>query len=308
MGEEVRSMMRACGRIVTCGAIAITLLVTVRLFRTDISVLEKLQVGLANIAMYALGIVLIGPDWIENGIRIIKTRRFTMKKAIKMAILNLIVIAADILVYSPGFVGLSMGTPLGTASFITGILASGVTVVYGNARILGLLSRDTVKIYRHTDFDDSKDYLETISNLDHTYVHSELDETVSQIERMQKKVGLIDTLLLQFFSKSELSYKNYRAVIDSVSKVFYGNVQNIINRVIIFDPDEYSTMGRMSESSGEHLQVIKDMLANNAEIISRLDNLLIEVSKLTDSRTAVENLPAIKDLEELINNTILYKR
>lgn len=229
-----------------------------------------------------------------------------MSKIVKLIILNTVISCASVIIYSPGFIGLRIGTPLSTAAFVTGILALIGILIYGNASILGLISRGPVKIYRHTDFNDAGDYLETIRNLDHDYVADELKQTTAQIERLKKKMELIDMVLLQFFSKTEMSYLNYKAVMESVAKVFYGNVQNIINRVIIFDPEEYAEQGEKSESSEEHLNVIHEMLNKNAKIIDKMDNLLIEVSRLTDSKTALENLPAIKDLEELIGNTKLY--
>ena len=233
-----------------------------------------------------------------------------MKKNIYVIFIDIAIVLFAVYFYSPGFIGLSItsGNLITTVNAVAVfVLLAGIFVLL-NMKVLNIGQKaKAVKIYKQEDFDDTKDYLSIIEKLDHRYLGKELNEVVKQIERFTKKVRTIDVILLQFFDKEEMSYKSYVGTIGNVGKVFYGQVQNIINRVIIFDAEEYAESSGESQSCREHRQFVDTMIDSNNALIDKVDRLLIEVSKLTDAQTSLDDLPAMHDLEDLINNTKYYK-
>lgn len=228
-------------------------------------------------------------------------------KVLKLCIFNVVIAIVSVLLYSPGFVGLSIfGSALSTAMCVSAGVAILLTLIYGNAKLLGISKKSTLRIYKQDDFQNYDDYAEVLSAIDKKVFDREVTTMLSLIDRLNRKVKMIDVILLQLFDSEEMSYKNYRHVIGSISSVFYGNVQSLINRVNIFDEEEYAK-NKESKSSIDHIESVHRMLNDNAAIVKKVDSLLAEVGKLTESGTSLDRLPAMLDLEDLISNTKLYK-
>ena len=65
-----------------------------------------------------------------------------------------------------------------------------------------------------------------------------------QMENWEKKKGMVKDLLLQKFSSTELSYGKFSTVIEELEKVFYMNIRSIINKINIFDQEDYDELKR----------------------------------------------------------------
>ena len=58
----------------------------------------------------------------------------------------------------------------------------------------------------------------------------------------------------------------------------------------------------------EHITAVKNIVVDNENILFKLDNLLLEISKLDESsKESIEELPAIVEMNELISQTKYYK-
>jgi len=137
---------------------------------------------------------------------------------------------------------------------------------------------------------------------------------------MQKKKVLIKDILLQKFSDNEMSYGKFAVTVDSAEKVMCANIKSILNKICAFDEEEYNEI-KYGKSSlrqsianekmaiyNEYIEFIAQAVDGNEEILLRLDKLLLEISKFnTISSSELENLGAMRELDDLIRDTKWYR-
>ena len=110
--------------------------------------------------------------------------------------------------------------------------------------------------------------------------------------------------------------------ISEVVDVFYLNIKSVINKINIFDQEEYEKVkkdikrgkisGNIAEEKNdmyeEYITFVKDSVEDNEEILLKLDKVLLELSKFNSLDDGeLENMNAIKDVDELISKINLYK-
>ncbi len=231
-----------------------------------------------------------------------------MKNYIKVAIIDVVVAIGCVILFSPGFVGLWFNDSIIwniVLAFM--MLFMFVAVVAVNAYFIMGKSGMHGKITKESDYEDEDDYRQILSDIDSPVFKSYAQTALKQMTRLQKKVYMIKVILGQFFDENEMSYKNFMIVLSSVTKAYYDNLRSMINRINIFDYDEWRTLGDKSLSCRNHIEVVGSVVGINDAIVAKVDQLLLEVSKLTDSNVKLDKMPAILDLEELIANTKYYK-
>lgn len=236
-----------------------------------------------------------------------------MKKIIKLICLNVGIIIATIVSFSPGLAGLTFSLyNAGKTAIATGVSIF-LIGMFGYGNYFLICGKSTLKIFKQQDFKNIDDYVETLEHLEKKCFENQIKLTIAQVSRLNKKIDTLKTLLGQFFTPGEMSYKSFMGVVSSVTRLFFDNVQNIINRIMIFDYDDYKAytnkdpLNRVPAVYQEHITFVTDTIAKNNEIIDKMDGLLLEVAKLTDVNTDVASLPAMKELEHLIENTQYYK-
>jgi hypothetical protein len=119
-----------------------------------------------------------------------------------------------------------------------------------------------------------------------------------------------------------MSYSKFQGAVEEVERLFYINVRSIINRLNGFDQEEYDRIkkgaGEMEFSQeflqsklsvyNEYISFVKASIEDNEEILLKLDKLLLETSKLDSLEEGeIENMSAMKEIDELINKVKLYK-
>ncbi len=143
----------------------------------------------------------------------------------------------------------------------------------------------------------------------------DLRELNTQIQRMDKKSSQIDDALRSYFGGSKISYEKFASTVEGVKKIFYSNVQAIINRINIFDEAGYEQLfARHREHTPDiepynrSLRFVENRLEENEEILKKLDALLLEVTRLSENTVPVEELPEMKELSDLTKLTMRYKQ
>lgn len=235
------------------------------------------------------------------------------KKIIQLICINIGVGIGAVVAFSPGLIGLTFSLYNAAQTAI----ATGVSILlvgvfgYGNYSLL--IGKSELRVYKQNDFKDIGDYIETLNKLEEKCFPNQIKLTIKQIGRMEKKIETLKTLLGQFFTPGDMSYNTFMNVVSSVTNIFFGNVQNIINRIMIFDIDDFK-LKKDNDSAGcvpsayqAQIDFIQATVEKNDEIIDKLDGLLLEVTELSDVNTDVSSLTAMKELERLINNTQYYK-
>lgn len=244
------------------------------------------------------------------------------KKITELAGLNGGIAAVNVIAFSKGLLGLSLfsGNIITTALSLTTLGMSTLAFFYGNYKII--TAPEKIAVYNEENLIEEQDYVQALKeNQSKKLFADDIELAISQIERLKQKNEMLDTLLTQEFSSTEMSYARFKQIITSVIDLFYSNVRSIINRLTIFDYSEYTNvksgklrgltkeqMDAKLKMFDEHVAYINNKIDNNENILLKLDSLLLEVSKLEEvSESEIENLEAIKNINDLIEQTKLYK-
>ena len=235
--------------------------------------------------------------------------------------LNIAIVMLNIIIFSPGLFNIKIDfiNIFQTSIGITIIIMSFIIFIIGNYKIL-IKEDNEIDISK---LDDSEDYIEALKDNSSKRVFSkDIDILLEQIERMDKKQEKIDDILLQKFTVNEMSYIKFKKTITEVRDVFYINIKSVINKINIFDEQEYEKIkkdikngklnGKIEEQKkdmfDEYIFFVKDSIEDNEEILLKLDKFLFELSKFNSLEDGeLENMSAIKDVDELINKIKFYK-
>ena len=235
--------------------------------------------------------------------------------------LNIAIVMLNIIIFSPGLFNIKIDfiNIFQTSIGITIIIMSFIIFIIGNYKIL-IKEDNEIDISK---LDDSEDYIEALKENSSKRVFSkDIDILLEQIERMDKKQEKIDDILLQKFTVNEMSYIKFKKTITEVRDVFYINIKSVINKINIFDEQEYEKIkkdikngklnGKIEEQKkdmfDEYVFFVKDSIDDNEEILLKLDKFLFELSKFNSLEDGeLENMSAIKDVDELINKIKFYK-
>ncbi len=165
-------------------------------------------------------------------------------------------------------------------------------------------------------------YLEILNkSAENPVFRSEINTTREHIEQIQSRLQKIQAILSQHFTPREMTYKRFSGVVEEAATQFYANVKTMMKRINLFDTKDYLKVSdgnsNLSVSARqermriytEHIKYVKKLVDANENIISKLDGLLLELTKLDDfSEEALNNNPAVNELTDLIDQTRFYKQ
>lgn len=246
---------------------------------------------------------------------------FDNKKIIKMLGLNFGIALADIVIFSPGLIGIKlMGGSIFASAFGAAVIFLSLgSFVYGNYKIL----TGSQKVIQTSLIKTKDDYIAALRQHKHKEAFEPaIDVVITQIERFEKKKETIFDILIQRFNIEELSYKKFQAIVLEVENIFFVVIKSILNRLNAFDENDYSNIknqhSKMDFSKefindkiqvyNEYISFVKNAAEDNEQIILKLDKLLFEISKLESIEDGeIENMEGIKEIDELIKQTKFYK-
>ena len=240
------------------------------------------------------------------------------KKKLWLLLLNGIIIAINILVFSNAFLGFSLfkGTILSIGISWVTILASIIAFFRGNLKIL---KNNEILSLTH----DIKTLDDCISVFEEAIYNGDvfdenIKKNVEQIKRFSRKNNTIKDILLQKFSKDEMTYKKFSDVLKEVEKVII-NMCSILNKISAFDMQEYENIinNKIDKRTipkekldiyDKYIKFVNDATNINEEILLKLDKMILEISQYnTIDGGDIKNMPAMVEMEELIKNAKLYK-
>ncbi|WP_028550299.1 hypothetical protein [Paenibacillus sp. UNC451MF] len=241
-------------------------------------------------------------------------------KYIKLMGLIISVVVVNILVLSPGFIGVKIGgSPLETAVGVTVLFASVLVLLYGSYALLfktpAALPVKQIKTY--------EDYVEALTHYRKVKVlESDITLALRQLERIRKKKDTLLEILNQRFESTELSYIKFTSVTQEVEKLFYLNLRSVLNRLHVFDEAEYESVIVQKSTQlspkilqertivyNEYMNFIKNSLSTNEEILLKLDKLILEISRLDSLEPGdIEAMPCMQEIDSLIKQTKHYKQ
>jgi hypothetical protein len=244
----------------------------------------------------------------------------TGSKYIKLIGLIFGVVVLNIVVLSPGFIGVEIGgSALTTAIGVTMLSASALGLLYGSYTLM--LKVPVVlpvkQIKTHEDYVEALTRYRRVKALE-----EDITLALEQLGRMKKKKETLLNVLNERFETTELSYKKFASVTQEVEKLFYLNVRSILNRLNVFDESEFEMVRSQKPTKfspellqektnvyNEYLSFVKNSLGTNEEILLKLDKLLLEISRLDSFEPGdIENMPCMQEIDSLIKQTKLYKQ
>ena len=243
------------------------------------------------------------------------------KKLRQLILLNLSIVIINILVFSNAFLGLSFlsGTVLGMSVAWFTALSTGTAFLAGNINLLKKTETHKLIAQNVNSLDDCVAiFEEAIKNGD--VFDNDILKNLDQIKRFKKKQRTIKDILLQKFAVNELTYQKFSSVLSEVENVVYMNMRSILNKIAAFDVEEYEAIQKKGFSKSEvseekmniyneYINFVKNATKVNEEILLKMDKMLFEISKYNslDDGRSIDELPAIKEMDELIENTKLYR-
>jgi hypothetical protein len=235
-------------------------------------------------------------------------------KLTKILAFNIIIAVINIVVFSPGIIGLRIGGPdiLSTAFGLTVIIMSIIIFFLGNFNIL----KSKEETSALSDISTTEDYITALRKNKFKGPFNEIiDIIIGQIERLPKKKAAITDILNEKYSKVEISYQRFQSSLSDVEYIFFNNVKSIINRINTFDENDYKELSDRNYSKqfsqpfiqsklqiyNEYIAFVNKATEDNEKILLKLDKLLFELSRLDYiDEGQIENLPEIKEIDALI--------
>ncbi|PRX70648.1 hypothetical protein B0G52_11114 [Cohnella sp. SGD-V74] len=241
-------------------------------------------------------------------------------KLIKLLALVAAVSILNVVVLSPGLVGVGFGeSALETAIGVTLPLASVVALLLGSYAILHKPQEPTPPLRQ---LQSREDFAAALSRYKRVrLLEEDIEHAVEQLDRIRKKKETLLQVLSQRFQPEELSYSKFASAIAGAESLFYRNVRSVLNRLQAFDESEFESLGsrraaRMprellqmrAEMLNEFLGFVKYSIGMNEEILLKLDRLLLEITRLDAFEPGdIEEMPCMKEIDALIRQTKHYR-
>lgn len=242
------------------------------------------------------------------------------KKIFQLILLNLLIIIANVSVFSKAFLGFSLlvGSALSMSVAWFTLLGSISSFAYFNRKIL--LPKNTYSIISQkiNSLDDCVEVFEKAIDNGDTF-DNDILKNLSQIKRFKRKMNTIKEILQQKFSVEEITYQKFDNTLNELEEILYMNMKSILNRIAAFDIEEYENLQKRdfppNEVSEEKMDIYRDYILfvrnatkTNEDILLKLDKIILELSRNNALEgEQIRELPAITEIDELIKNVKLYK-
>ena len=237
-----------------------------------------------------------------------------MKRKTKLILTNSLIAATAIVCYSPGLLALS---PLdasvlraGSSLFVGFLLLTGLG--YGNYKILNEDPRELLG-----EIEDEPD-LKTISDVLKSYEGGKFfgpaAKTVSeQIKRFDKALDRAKQEVFRRFPKGSMAREKYMSVLNAAQTTVFKNIITMVNRMKLFDEDEYERLMHYREDNipddiqekqldiyKQNMSLTEEAISKNETMILRLDTLSVEISKTGPDDSSETILDEIDNLTKEI--------
>ena len=246
-----------------------------------------------------------------------------MNKMWKLLIFNSVFACACIFLFSPGYAALSPASDMAykVILFFVAVLGLFAVFIYVNSAILsGTKRQKKIKLVNQEQLETPKDYIRALQSYQYKKdFEKPIGILVDQVRRVSPKQASLQVILDQNFEKTEMTYSKFSTTLDDVMKLFYDNTKKAINRIGVFDENEYrmllaNQLNLPDQSKQlklniyrEHIEYVNAIVKRNEYIITLIDNLILEISKLEDINSQnAETIEIIQDMKKLIENTKYY--
>lgn len=131
---------------------------------------------------------------------------------------------------------------------------------------------------------DTKDYIAAFEAWlrEDTPFPDEMKIAMKQLESLERKQKALEAIL------SNDSDSPFLQTADEVEAYILANCKRVLNRVMIYDPNE-------PQKYQTHLMYLRQVLGQNAHVLSDFDNLILEVSQIGEDHSGAST-PCLNEL------------
>lgn len=239
-----------------------------------------------------------------------------MNKYLKLLGLNLSVIACTIICYSPGLLALS---PMDASIFKAGmsiIAGLGLAIVFGVGNYK-LLQNTSNVVYTTDNVIDLSSTREILNKYKGGKFFGEMASTaLDQISRLEKSMVRVESEISRKFEQGSMSWDKYHSAVEAANQIALENLISLANRMQLFDEKEYARLKHYKDDNisdniqekqielyKQNLDLIKDAITVNENLVLGLDTLTIELSKPNGN---VDDNSLIDEIETLTKEVKYY--
>ncbi|MGN0642640.1 MAG: hypothetical protein ACI4JJ_05785 [Huintestinicola sp.] len=244
------------------------------------------------------------------------------KKLTGYLVYNGLIAASNIVLFASGFFSALAVPAVGIGACL---LADAVLVIGGNAA----MSKNSRELPVLEPLPEKRDVYADIAEYGRRIsafggkepFAAETASASEQCRAFTAKTEDVKGLLSQSFSPNDLAYIKYLKTLEKIADIFCGNVKSMANRLSVFSFEEYNrcmlnmkkglstdTDNQRMAIFDEHIAAVKEAAECNDAVLISLDRLLLELTKLDDlTEEALSNLPAVKEMNDLIEQTKNYR-
>ena len=224
-----------------------------------------------------------------------------MKKIVKLTVFNIVFAIIAILSFSKRFIGLSFDTSGGALKFaltlsltILGILL----FFYVNYVIVAKTEKVEYKMDKLNSIEDCILALKKCKKTDPSF-KDEIEEAISQLETLKRRNSSLQTLIEQNNVEESFNYLN--KISEKANSYAFANIKRIINRLIVFDNEEY-LQKKSDYDISSHKGYVRGVLKDNDELLREYQSMLEAFSGIAD--TKMTNLDEIKNMTAALNHVL----
>lgn len=124
----------------------------------------------------------------------------------------------------------------------------------------------------------------------------------AQSEQMEAQSRKLASAIRQAFSGSQITEDKFFSTAESVERLYFENARRMIARAGALPPDA------PAESVQRAAANLESLLADNAQILERMERLILALNQLESRQTPLEDSPAMAELQELTEQVRLYEQ
>lgn len=143
----------------------------------------------------------------------------------------------------------------------------------------------------------------------------EMRTLTSQVDRLVSRDEMLEESLNKHFGEASITANKFLNTVYQVENLFIDNTQKVLERIALFDQEGYQNLfARHQEYTSavvpynEAFVYVDSKLNENEKILQKLDRLALEITGLRESTTPIDQLPAMQEISELIEQTKLYRQ
>ena len=267
-----------------------------------------------------------------------------MEKYNKIILWNILIVGLNILCFSNKFIGMDINCrdeiirgisqSIVFFSIVIAVYINKDLAIKGISYIKNMNSTSPIKYPKKQNLKDIKKVsINSVDNKDKKICIKKLKNnksknifkmiikcTLRQINRISKKIGILQEIITIRFNKGDISYNNLMDSIEEIESIFYFNIIQIVHKLEAYDEEEYldfkeeisaiKLQQNKEKIYSRYKQDIEQSILANEEILMKLDELIIEFSDLVNSKKTSDGngVPIVtKKVDQLIQIAKYYK-